>query len=416
VVKLLQGIWHWFTLRKVRQAVDLHRHIRRLLAQRRDLIDLEGAQAVADALAGLNRDLHRAEPVAVIEDSCRRLSETAGQWLGDLRRWRHREFFEVLAAAAIIVLTVRTFFLQPMKIPTGSMQPTLFGITVEDLRNHPDFQIPTGLTALVHRLVYGKSYYHVVAKAPGRLAGIGKPESVIPKFKHAPFLRKQTFTVGVTEHTVWFPPWDLPNAMLVNPDQTLFAYAGLLDSNRWYEKGDDLIKLAVTSGDHVLVDRLTYNFRRPKRGEIIVFRTAGIPQLHEGTHYLKRLIALGGERVRIGDDRHVVIDGKRLDATTPHFERVYAFNGPPHENEYSGHINDRVARQNRIPSGTVAPLFRNERVEFKVRPDHCLVMGDNTVGSLDGRRWGDFPERLVVGKFWMAYWPMSARFGWTADQ
>jgi signal peptidase I len=415
VVKPLLGIWHWFTLRKVRRAVDLHRHIRRLLALQKDRVPPDAAAAVTAALAALNRDLLGARPGPVIEESSNRLLQTAQQWLDGTRRQPHREFFEVLLVAATVVMTARTFFLQPMKIPTGSMQPTLFGITVEDLRKQQEFEVPSGLDAWFQTLVYGRTYYHVVAQAAGRLTGISPPTSIVPWFKNAPFLRKQTFLIDTNEHTVCFPPGELPNPWPVKPDQALFAHAGLLNSKQRFEKGDDLMKLVVTSGDHVFVDRLTYNFRRPRRGEIVVFRTSGIPQLNERTHYLKRLIALGGERVRIGDDRHVVINGKRLDATTPHFERVYDFDGPPRENTYSGHINDRVARQLRMPPGSLAPLFPNGRAEYRVRTGHYLVLGDNTVGSLDGRRWGDFEAGLVVGRFWMVYWPVSSRLGWSVD-
>lgn len=415
MVKPLLGIWRWFTLRKVRQAVDRHRHIRRLLALQKDRLPPDGVAAVSAALVTLNRDLLGAQRLPVIEESSDRLIETAQQWLHGVRRRRHHEFFEVLVVAATVVMTVRSFFFQPMKIPTGSMQPTLFGVTVEDLRPQHDFKIPSGLDAWFQYLVYGRKYYHVVAQGAGRLSGITRPVSALPWLENAPFWLCQRFLIGTNEHTVRFPTSELPNPWLVKPEQVLFAHAGLLRANRWYERGDDVIKLAVTSGDHVLVDRFTYNFRRPRRGEIVVFRTSGIPQLDERTHYMKRLVALGGERVRIGDDRHLVIDDQRLDATTRHFERVYGFDGPPRENVYSGHINDRTAERLRIPRGSVAPLFPNGRTEYRVRPGHCLVMGDNTVGSLDGRRWGDFAAGLVVGRFWMVYWPVSERLGWSVD-
>ena len=38
------------------------------------------------------------------------------------------------------------------------------------------------------------------------------------------------------------------------------------------------------------------------------------------------MVAMGGERVQLGEDRHLIINGKRLDASTPHFENVYSFN------------------------------------------------------------------------------------------
>jgi signal peptidase I len=172
----------------------------------------------------------------------------------------------------------------------------------------------------------------------------------------------------------------------------------------------------VIAGDHLFVDRVTYNFRKPTRGEIIVFQTKGINTLPQDQFYIKRLVALGSEHVRIGDDRHLRINNKRLDASTPHFENVYSFKGPPRESAYSGHLNDEVARHTGI-SG-LAPLFPDENAEFVVSPNHYMVMGDNTMNSSDSRVWGDFSEENVIGRSFFVYWPIgrqderASRFGW----
>ncbi|HZV34681.1 MAG TPA: signal peptidase I, partial [Verrucomicrobiae bacterium] len=163
--------------------------------------------------------------------------------------------------------------------------------------------------------------------------------------------------------------------------------------------------------------RLSYNFRRPTRGEIIVFETRGIGneygQLPQDQFYIKRLVALGGEKVRIGDDRHLVIDGVRLDKTTPHFENVYSFDPkqPPRDSQYSGHLNQTVANEYHLYPNT-APLFPDSNAVFNVRPDHYMVMGDNTCNSSDSRVWGDFPCTNVIGKYFLVYWPFTSRWGW----
>ena len=41
-----------------------------------------------------------------------------------------------------------------------------------------------------------------------------------------------------------------------------------------------------------------------------------------------------------------------------------------------------------------------------------MVMGDNTMNSLDSRAWGDFPATNVIGKSFFVYWPITDRFGW----
>lgn len=408
----LRGIWSWFSSRTVREAVDQHRIIRRLLAFQRDLLPPGAVAEVHGALDRLNLGLMRAGSMAELTDDTAVATATARRWLSGVDRRRHREFAEVLLLAAVIVLTFRTFFLAPMKIPTASMQPTLFGITAENLKGQTNVAIPTGLDRWVQRWVSGRSFYHVVAQADGVLRSISAPEPAWPWLPIMALAMNQPFQVGDIRYTVESPPAELPNVFTVQPTHAFFAQAGLMP-NQLYRKGEDLIRMVVNAGDHVLVDRFTYNFRRPRRGEIIVFRTRGMPGVQEGTYYLKRLVALGNERVRLGNDRHLRINGVRLNASTPHFENVYGFSGPPAEGEYGGHVNDEVARRLRIRRGTLAPRFPDEATEWRVRSGHCLVMGDNTLSSQDGRYWGDFAQERVVGRYWMVYWPMSARFGWT---
>jgi signal peptidase I len=191
-----------------------------------------------------------------------------------------------------------------------------------------------------------------------------------------------------------------------------------------FHQGEDVIKLKVTAGDHLFVDRLSYNFHRPERGDIIVFQTSGIPQDKRETYgipddefYIKRLVGLSGEKVQIGDDRHLIIDGHRLDATTPHFENVYGFdtNQPPRDSQWSGHLNGAMAQKYGIygllrgPGGL--PFFPDEQTVVEVPTNQCLPMGDNTCNSLDSRFWGPIPEDDVIGKSFFVYWPLSGRFG-----
>jgi len=178
------------------------------------------------------------------------------------------------------------------------------------------------------------------------------------------------------------------------------------------------VKLKVVSGDHLFVNRFVYNFRHPRRGEIIVFESTGIPGIIQNTHYIKRLIALGGEHVRIGDDRHVVINGRRLDASTPGFENVYGFDPrrPPLADHYSGHVNGTVAA--RYTKNDLASRFPDAQAEMVVPPGYYLAFGDNTMNSNDGRNWGPFPQEKVIGKASFVFWPIGprddnpSRFGW----
>jgi signal peptidase I len=183
-----------------------------------------------------------------------------------------------------------------------------------------------------------------------------------------------------------------------------------------------VIKLRVHAGDHLFVDRLTYNFRQPKRGEIVVFDTHGItglPPDQQDTFYIKRLVGLGGETLSLKQDYevanaplqgtvpvgHLIVDGQPLSASSPHFANVYSFaNARPGQkvleyqpNHYYGHAMLRA----------LAP-----GESFPVETNHYFVMGDNTMNSLDSRYWGDFSSDHVIGKSLFVYWPITQRFGW----
>lgn len=186
-----------------------------------------------------------------------------------------------------------------------------------------------------------------------------------------------------------------------------------LTPGRQVRAGEAVIRMKVISGDHLFVDRMTYNFRSPGRGEIVVFETKGVYALPQDQFYIKRLVALSDETVQVGNDRHLRINGRRLDSSTPHFEFVYGFDPklPPADSKHSGHVNQLVASKV-SPEYHVSPLFPDESQAFKVPSRGLMVMGDNTMNSYDSRGWGPFPAKNVIGRSCFVYWPLSARFGW----
>ena len=133
-----------------------------------------------------------------------------------------------------------------------------------------------------------------------------------------------------------------------------------------FKAGEDIIRIKVISGDHLFVDRVTYNFRRPNLGEIIVFETRGIRIACRRTSFISNAWWLWAEGANIGDDRHMVLDGKRLDNKTPHFENVYSFDPtqPPRNSVYSGHLNQKVADDFGMPN--LARYFRTETNQFLI--------------------------------------------------
>ncbi len=402
-------IFRWLISSTVRQAFDLIKQVRKHVDAQRDLLDAKALEEIAAASENLTKLLRAGVDKSTLMAGMTELEQVAGSRLVPHPRAAIREYVEMALVVITVVLAFRAFFFQPFTIPTGSMQPTLYGITHQDLRDKTAGKIPTGWNRFVDRWGRGIQYVHVVAETDGEVSAVESPQRVLL------FIRKQRFRVGDYWYTVWFPP----DQLLPSRSEPGGNRAGLR-FGQTYRKGDDLIKVAVTTGDYLFVDRLTYNFRKPARGEIVVFETTGItgaperPDLRPAanTFYIKRLIAMGKERVVIGNDRHVRINGERLDAATPRFENLYYFSQPPRDSHYSGHVNQLVATQ--TDRGNLAYYFRDETSSFMVRPEHCLAFGDNTLNSLDSRSWGDFPQANIIGKSAFVYWPvLSGRFGWS---
>jgi signal peptidase I len=256
---------------------------------------------------------------------------------------------------------------------------------------------------------HGISYVHFVAPTDGTVDenGIQKP------WPQTFFSIYQRIEFAGEWHTIWFPP---------DYGEEDLKYRAGLDSGRFFHKGEDVIKLSVRAGDHLFVDRLTYNFRPPERGEVVVFNTHGITSLPPGqqdTFYIKRLVGLGGETLSLQQDYEVadvprmgkvpvgqlVVNGQTLPVSTPHFTNLYAFadarSGQKvleyQPNHYYGHA-------------MVEGLAPGET--FQVETNRLFVMGDNTFNSLDSRYWGDFSSDHVIGKSLFVYWPITQRFGW----
>ncbi len=418
------------------------KHVRRSLNHQRDLL----APKALEDLEGAMRDLRSAATApgteaSALEKPMENLDKAADKWLKPYPHAAWRENVEVLLVALAVAMAIRTFFLQPFKIPTGSMQPTLFGVTSvpdfspgkvdSDFRADPrlveaqkDAQrrlrdklvIPTGWQR-VKDWFQGISYLHVVAVEDGELT------AVPPPFRILIFNIKQTIQVGNRTYTIWFPP-DLGSVTL---DQRAgLQPATVFQPGTVFHRGDDIVKMRTQAGDHLFVNRLTYNFFTPSRGDIVVFETKGIPEeqrdqwgIPGDQFYIKRLVGLGGDRLSLQKDYeviqtdrervvpvgHLVVNGRPLSASTPHFENLYSFNNA------SGRTNLLVYEDNHYYGHAMILRLAPDH-EVDVGTNRLFVMGDNTMSSLDSRFWGDFPAEAVIGKSFFVYWPFSSRFGW----
>ena len=431
--------YRWFISRTVRHATTMHKHVRHMLDAQRDILSPQAIENVSASLGELDKAIHSSIKKDELFKQMQKTDEVADKWLKKYPNTNYRENVEVFLVALAVAMGIRTFFVQPFKIPTGSMQPTLYGITsvpdfskvtseaelAEQIKLRVSFRSSQGIEA-VKEWFGGNSYVTYKAEENGEFNGLSRP------LRFLLFNIKQTIWVAGKPHTIWFPPdtGGSPNYIWGN----LFGYIKALTSTlpldemsapdlerrmglrrgQTFSKGGEIVKIKVISGDHLFVDRLTYNFRAPKRGEIAVFQTAGIQhfRMPQDQFYIKRLVGLGGEKIQIGNDRHLIINGQRLDKTTRHFENVYSFDPakPPRESEFSGHVNDAIGVHSGRPG--LSPLFMDENEVQTLAPDQLMVMGDNTMNSFDSRGWGSFPATNVVGKEFFVYWPLTKRFGW----
>lgn len=399
------NFFRWLFSRTVRKAGELSDSVEKILNHQRDILPASSIAKIEVALAELKRVIRSGADAKAIKAQMVVVEDTANQWLKPYPGGDFREYAVMFLEIAVLILGSRQFLIQPMVIPTGSAQPTLWGITFKDIRDTPEVQIPSLPRRLWERWIDGVSYYHVVAKEDCDLLAVDpKPTTYLP------FVAKQNLKTTAGDIAIWFPP-DAFAQQLGLLDETT-GYRTVKKSH--FKKGEDIVKSRVVTGDHLFVERFTYNFRRPERGEIIVFRSETHPGMTANTHYIKRLVGLGGERIRIGDDRHTYINGVPLTTNDYGFNRVFGFDpkGRPEKDHYSGHVNGTIWTRTDGYSGPTAN-FPNEQTEYSIRPGHYVCFGDNTMNSSDSRAWGepDFPQEKVIGRSLAVFWPFTSRVG-----
>ena len=131
----------------------------------------------------------------------------------------------------------------------------------------------------------------------------------------------------------------------------------------------------LQDGDNLIVEKVTYYFREPARFDVIVFELEKEP----GTHYIKRIVGLPGESVRVADG-------------------IVYINGEPLEGDIYGK----------------EPMEKSYRASSEVLlgEDEYFVLGDNRNHSQDSRTVyvGNVNRKQFVGRAWLRFWPFS-KFG-----
>lgn len=371
----------FFERRKLRKELhELLHHAATFKAMREDILSEQDLARLEAAVAAA-----RAERRTGDGESMRRAAEALSGLLNDmiphrpLAAWRSN--FEVIVVALSVAMAFRAYFYQPFKIPTGSMQPTLYGIQSREqeaprlLDRHP--------LKAANWLVTGEWYREVRVTVGGEvhlLADDSRPGY-------------QALRISGRNYYVPTDAVRDRRAIRVGRD-------GRVPSGAVIWSG------VVTAGDFVFVNRWRWHFIRPRRGEVMVFSTQDIIGLPPGTHYIKRMCGIPNETLSIRPPDLLIngtaVSEPRAIGRLARREKLADW-APP----YAGYAVIGAA------SADFAQALRNPGDSVELGPNEYFALGDNTHNSRDSRYWGAVPARNLLGPATVVYWPLtSRRWGW----
>lgn len=143
-------------------------------------------------------------------------------------------------------------------------------------------------------------------------------------------------------------------------------------------------------GDYLIINELGYkqtdigfanhhiftvkSFKSFVRGDSVVFRYPVNPK----TFFIKRIIGLPGERVKIENSKIIIYNNQNPDGFVLDEQAYLAKN-----------------------------VITTEEVDIKLKNDEYFVMGDNRTQSFDSRKWGPVPQKDIMGKVFLRAWPIN---------
>ena len=345
------------------------------------------------------------------------------------------DWVEMIVMAAIVAGAIRSFLLQPFKIPTNSMWPTYNGMT--SVVRAPDAEVPGVFTRALEKVQWTWTYVERApvdgeVKIPLEYVGFdGKDKHYRVRGRSSS--EGYVLVVGNTPMPVEVPAdFGLEGVLL----RTYFPdYAKLplrrQDAERWdrllvqagrdnrietgpngpvlltgykAKAGQPVLNFDILTGDMLFVDRVSYHFVEPSRGDTFVFKTNNIPGLADRNgnpsqnYYVKRLAGVPGERLFIDADGRLYVNGKVV--TSP--EPMVLNSNRATDRGYYGYLADIG------DTAYALPLTK----EYTVTDHHYYALGDNSANSFDSRGWGEVPDKDVVGKPLFILHPLTARWGW----
>lgn len=415
-----------FQPRWKKEAKLLNKAARKFLNYKRDLLSEQQIAEITSRCQDLQTACKQSDKEKADEAS-KQLQATCENALPRQQRqgWIE-ENLEVLFVAIVIALGLRAYVVQPFRIPTGSMQPTLNGIIATEVASTDEF--PNIATRTLQRVTRGRKYVDLVLDEDKRLRAenpvIEKP--YLHFFTHTYIYfddgTKATFpgpkSALMSRNGMGFgsicgyPTADMSQqekdqyrlAMLsASPGQV--SLEGSRNRHTAYTKpklpaGTVIARGYIDTGDLILVDKISYHFRRPARGEVFVFDTRDIQKIHSeaaknggtaGSHYIKRLAGIPGDKLQIKQGG-LYVNGQK--ASEPGLKQVMS-----KQDGYRGY-----EPRDRLQSGKI---FKARRSNIPGMNEY-IALGDNSYNSSDSRFFGAVKEFNVIGPAAFTLWPFTS--------
>jgi len=127
--------------------------------------------------------------------------------------------------------------------------------------------------------------------------------------------------------------------------------------------------------EYLIIDELSYRFKPPTRGQVVVFRYPKNPQ----EYFIKRVVALPGEKIQIEDGQVMIYNDE--------------------------HPEGLILSEAYLPDDLVT--FDSVESLTTIGPDEYYVLGDNRGASKDSRSFGPVNKSFITGKVLFRGWPFS---------
>ena len=396
-----------FGRKYLKQAKLLKKGVKKFLRYKQDVLPQVAIDDVRAKLSGFEEAIATRNKESIKRDA-KVLTDACEKVMPPSSYPGLRENLEVIFVAIIIAVGIRAYFVQPFRIPTGSMQPTLNGII--GYPQTDEFEVPGFLGRAFDKVWEGRTYVDFTIPAGARISSIS--ERTRFKFFTSTSIEfsdsaMEPVKVGVSRKSLLGDGngSDLGLLKLLSLQFYPNGRGGMSSRVGEHNSIDEDLRVRgyVDTGDQVLVNKFSYHFRKPQRGEVFVFNTGGITGIpldnpaQGSQHYIKRLTGVPGDELEIrhGDSK-LYVDGKP--ATEEFVRRVWESRG----DGYRGYGFVPPTKTDEWSSGV-----GSGKRTYLLKEGRYMALGDNSYNSSDSRMWGSVPEPNLVGPALMVYWPFE---------